>query len=95
MGQEKHFWERIAQRADVSEETFPSQPIAELVGDRRVLIENHLGVTQYSCEKIGVKVKYGCLFVCGQDLMLAHMTKVQLVITGRIDSISLVRRNCT
>lgn len=95
MKPEKRLWERFAERVDMSEEAFPSQPIAELMGDRRVLIENHLGVTQYSCEKIGVQVKYGCLYICGQGLQLACMTKAQLVITGAIESITLVRRKCS
>ncbi len=43
----------------------PGQPVVELVGDRRVLIENHIGVTEYGTERICVKVKYGQLSVCG------------------------------
>ena len=35
------------------------EDIVEIAGDRRVLIENHFGVKEYSREKIGVKVKYG------------------------------------
>ena len=30
----------------------PGQPVVELVGDRRVLIENHIGVTEYGTERI-------------------------------------------
>ena len=56
-----------------------------------MLVENHRGVTQYSTEQIGIKMKYGLLTVCGCRLTLEHMTKVKLVITGNINSISLTR----
>mgnify|MGYP002456976651 CR=1 FL=1 len=68
------------------------QPIVEIAGDRRVLIENHFGVKEYSREKIGVKVKYGLVCVCGCNLELIRMTKEQLIISGRIDAVTLIRR---
>lgn len=71
---------------------FPAVPIVELAGSHRMLVENHLGVTQYSTERIGIKMKYGQLQICGCGLTLEQMTKVKLVVTGRIDGITLLRR---
>lgn len=73
-------------------EVFPLCPIVELAGSHRVLIENHYGVTAYCLTQINVKMKYGQVEVCGKELMLEHMSRVKLVITGRIDSITLIRR---
>ena len=84
--------ERLADSADLQGEAFPGQPLVELYGDRRVLIEHHGGVTEYGREKIQVKVRYGYLCVCGGCLELARMTAEQLVIPGRIDSVSIIRR---
>lgn len=84
--------ERLADSADLQGEAFPGQPLVELYGDRRVLIEHHGGVTEYGREKIQVKVRYGYLCICGSCLELARMTADQLVITGRIDSVSIIRR---
>lgn len=67
-------------------------PIVELAGDRRVLVENHFGVIYYTNEKIGIKVKYGELQICGCGLNLQHMTKIKLVVTGQIDGITIFRR---
>lgn len=84
--------ERLADGADLSGEPMPMQPIVEIAGERRVLIENHFGVQEYRRERIGVKVKYGQVAVCGCGLELTRMTKEQLVISGRIDCVTLVRR---
>lgn len=84
--------EKIAETADLQGEIIPGQPLVEIFGERRVLIEHHGGVTQYSRELIRIKMSYGHLCVNGSCLELARMRADQLIITGRIDSVSMVRR---
>lgn len=84
--------ERLTDSADLSGSPLPGQPIVELAGERRVLIEHHRGVTQYSREQICVKVKYGHVRIDGCELELSRMSKEQLIISGRIDGIVLLRR---
>ena len=88
----RYIWERITPQPAHGTESAAYQTIVELVGYRRVLIENHLGVITYGKEKIIVKVKYGAVCICGCSLELTHMTKEQLVIFGTIQSVSLHRR---
>lgn len=92
MERRKGFLDRLAERADLPGEAMPGQPLLELVGDRRVLVENHRGVIQYSKERIGIRLSYGEVAVCGCGLELVRMSKEQLIIVGRIDGISLCRR---
>lgn len=92
MSKERSFLERLAGQ---TEEELPLEPIVELAGDRRVLIENHRGVFQYTRETIGVKMRYGSLTVCGCGLTLCQMTRERLVISGRIDGVTLTRRDGT
>lgn len=76
----------------IDPDVFPVLPIVELAGNSRVLIENHFGVTAYCLSQVNVKMKYGQVQVCGSSLMLEHMSRAKLVITGRIDGITLIRR---
>ena len=86
----KHdLWDRL----DLPGESLPGQVLVEISGENRLLIEHHCGVREYSRERIGVKVKYGVLQVCGSCLELRCMTREQLVISGKIDCIVLKRRN--
>ncbi len=87
----KNLLQRLTEGADLPAEPLPGQPLVELAGDRRVLIENHRGVTEYGREQIRVRVRYGQILVCGGGMELARMTKEQLVIAGRIDSVTLIR----
>ena len=88
MKERRDLWDRL----DLPGESFPGQVLVEIAGDSRVLIEHHRGVREYSRQKIGVKVKYGVVEVCGNCLELRCMTREQLVISGKIDSVSLIRR---
>ena len=92
MRKENRLWELLSQAADLPDEVFPGQTLVEIVDDRRVLIENHRGVREYGHEKICVQVSYGMLQVCGQALHLRCMTRSQLVISGCIRGISLIRK---
>lgn len=95
MAREHRLLERIAEEMDLPGEPIPGQPILELSGDSRVLIENHLGITQYCREKICVKVKFGQIALCGCNLEMARMTRDQLIVTGRIDAVTVHRRKET
>lgn len=83
------FFDRILARADLYTETLPGTTLVELVGNSRVLIENHRGVTVYGCSEICINGSNGPLCIRGQKLELARMTRQQLVIVGRIDCISI------
>ena len=86
------FLDRLAEGIDLPGEALPGQPVLEVAGDRRVLIEHHRGVTEYSRERIGVRVSYGQIMICGCGLELVRMCKEQLVVTGQIDGITFCRR---
>ncbi len=92
MGKGSRFLEQLTQSADMSGECLPGQSLLELLGDNRVLIERHRGVQEYSRERIGIKMRFGQVVVCGCGLEMIHMTREQLVIRGRIDCITLHRR---
>lgn len=85
--------QRLTEGMDLQGETMPGMTVAELAGDRRLLIEGHHGVTEYCRERVTVKVHDGWLCVTGCGLELRQMSRQQLVICGCIDSIQ-IRRKC-
>lgn len=83
---------RLSQQLELEGEPLPGRSLIEIAGEDRILVENHLGVCEYSRERIGVNLKFGRAEVCGEGLELACMTREQLVITGCIHGVSLHRR---
>ena len=85
------FTQRILNTAGIPDETLPRQPLLELCGDRRVLIENHQGVARYGTDEIHIRVSYGLLVVRGTNLKLCRMLHNQMIITGCVDQLELFR----
>lgn len=92
MKQHNSLLDRLMDTVDLVDEPLPRIPIVELSDDRRVLIENHCGISEYGKECMKVRVRYGEVCICGQCLLVSRLNGKQLIITGRIDSISVVRR---
>lgn len=92
MGERGKWMDKITRQMELSPEPVPGLPLVEISGQRRVLIENHRGVSGYGRQQITVRVSYGEISVRGCGLELARMSREQLVITGRIDCVSLNRR---
>lgn len=68
----------------------PGQPLIEIYRNRRVLIENHKGILCYSRQQIQVRMAYGSVCICGDDMYLKRMCKEQLVVSGCIRSVALL-----
>lgn len=66
----------------------PGWPLIELLGNKRLLVENSEGVCCYDYCKIVIKFRSGFITVDGDQLELRQMTQSQLVITGNIYSVS-------
>ena len=69
----------------------PGVPLLELADTHRVMIENHGGVSAYSDTRICVGVPSGQYTIHGCNLTLTYMSRCQLVITGKIDTILIER----
>lgn len=85
------YLERLTRAAELPGESLPGLPIIEIAGDRRVLIERHKGVLEYDCNQIRIRVSYGSVCVCGCQLEISQITKAQLVVTGKIQSVTVQR----
>lgn len=92
MGKGRRLLERLSDGTGPEGQELSYRPIVEIVGTQRVLIENHFGIMSYSREQILVKVRFGCIRVCGSGLEVLCMTREQLVIRGKICGVSLLGR---
>ena len=75
-------------RADLPGESLGGTPLLEVLGNNRVLIENHKGITCYSNDKISINTVCGGITVHGDAMEIICMSKPRLVITGDIHSVT-------
>lgn len=62
-----------------------------LVGSR-ALIENHMGLIEFTSEKIRLAVRGGEIVVSGEDLTISDARARSLIVGGRISDIALSPR---
>ncbi len=92
MKQKKSVLQQLLDHTDLAEESIPGKPIVEVLGDRRILVENHCGITEYGFERICIRVCYGTICIAGSNLRLRQVTNRKLLIVGTIKGIELQRR---
>lgn len=81
--------EQVIHGSELYAQPLPTVPLVEIVGYKRVLVENHTCIDSYCPQEICVRVKYGCVTICGNSLRLDYMSPEKLVITGSIRCIQL------
>ena len=81
--------ERTAELLDLPADAVAGVPRLELVGTRELRMENHKGILAYGDEEIQVSGGGFLIQIRGSGLELRAMTGLELLITGRIDSIQL------
>lgn len=87
-----HMLQLLTEAADLPQELLPDTPLIELTDERRVLVENHGGITEFEPELIRVRVRFGTLAIHGRSLRIAKMSAKQLVVIGHIDELKLERQ---
>lgn len=87
-----HWMRQMADHAELMDEVIPGQPVVELLGEGRVLIEGHRGVSSYSDQQIEVKTRTGVVRISGSNLQLTNMSAYRLVISGKIVCVHLSGR---
>lgn len=80
---------RMVQFASTTGEPIMKQPLLELCGEHRLLIEHHKGIGEYSKDAVSVNVRFGIIRIGGTDLEICKMTAEQLVITGNIETVTI------
>ena len=81
--------ERLLRCLGLITEASSAISIIEIVSNHRMLIENHKGILLYNDNNIQIQTGDGAITVLGEDLELSYMSDFQIVISGRIISVSL------
>lgn len=79
--------EELADRLDLPEDVLLGAAKLSVTAGRRVLVENHRGILEYGTEQIVVNIGRGKIRLQGSDLRLVAMSKQELLISGRINSV--------
>ncbi|MBR3569652.1 MAG: sporulation protein [Oscillibacter sp.] len=79
-----------AELFDLPADVVAGLPRLELIGDRQLYLERHLGILSYSEERIDANTPAGVLRIGGHDLTLLAMSGEELRVGGAILSLEWV-----
>jgi sporulation protein YqfC len=63
-------------------------PRIVLFGDMQVIVENHLGIIEYTSGTVRVSTGVGELVIAGQELTLRAIHQEEIAVEGKIASLS-------
>lgn len=83
--------ERASRALDMPGDVVAGLPRLELIGDGELRMESHRGILAYGPEEIHISGGKLVVMVRGSGLELRAMNPTELLITGRIAAVELVR----
>ncbi len=78
---------RLDEILSIPDEVSTNIPKITVLGFEKVLIENHKGILEYQDFFVRLNTYIGIININGFNLKLDDMTKDDLMVTGKIDSI--------
>lgn len=76
----------------LAEDLDPRLPRVELTGDRRVDIENHRGMIEYSDTVMRIALADGELRITGREMELTALTLTELTVSGMIRALEYITK---
>ncbi len=77
---------------DLSPEIAMDLPLIMMVGDGKIYIENHKGISLFQDKEIKIKINKGFIIFKGEDLIVGEINSESITISGKILSLSYENR---
>lgn len=74
----------------LAEDLDRSLPRIEILGDRRVIVENHRGILEYGGERMRIACGRLTLCITGEGLELRALSLRELAVSGRIHAVEYI-----
>ena len=88
--QDRKLWKLAAEVVQPVGVNIPGCPLIEIMGNDRILVENHRGLIGYHNGEICIKTKSFMIRITGRDLGVSKMTDQDLVVHGTIEAVQFL-----
>ena len=78
---------RITDAAGMPKDVLFGVPIATIIGQNEICIENYRGILEYTDKLIRIQTKLGRIHVLGRNLQIEYYTNDEMKIVGHINLI--------
>ncbi len=87
MGRFNNFKSKIADDLEIPNNAFSGNFELIMHGNKKVIIENHLGITIYENNEVGVKTVENTILIRGSKFKIEEINDYKVIVKGNIDEI--------
>ncbi|HAQ41479.1 MAG TPA: hypothetical protein DCM73_12065 [Clostridiales bacterium] len=87
MGRFNNFKSKIADDLEIPNNAFSGNFELIMHGNKKVIIENHLGITIYENNEVGVKTVENTILIMGSKFKIEEINDYKVIVKGNIDEI--------
>ena len=82
--------EQLSGALEIPGDILPDLPRIILIGDSRLLVENHRGIGMYQSDSVRIGTGCGDLLVRGRDLVVKNILPEEISVEGQIRELSFL-----
>lgn len=86
----RRFKQQLAEFLEIPGDIILDLPKVILLGNLRLVVENHRGILKYSAQVIQINIPEGELIIEGKGLQLQSIRPEEICVEGQIKSITFV-----
>ena len=92
MGKFNNLRSKLADDFDIPNDAFSDNFDLKMHGNKKVIIENHLGITVYENDQVGIKTVENNIMIKGSKFIIEEINNYSVIIKGNIDEIIFGKR---
>ncbi|MGD9567408.1 MAG: YabP/YqfC family sporulation protein [Sedimentibacter sp.] len=87
MGKFNNLRSKLADDLEIPNDAFTDNFDLRMHGNKKVIIENHLGITIYENDQVGIKTVDNNILIKGSKFKIEEINNYKVIIKGNIDEI--------
>ena len=92
MGKFNNLRSKLADDLDIPNDAFSDNFDLKMHGNKKIIIENHLGITVYENDQVGIKTVENNIMIKGSKFIIEEINNYSVIIKGNIDEIIFGKR---
>lgn len=92
MGKFNNLRSKLADNLEIPNNAFTDNFDLRMHGNKKVMIENHLGITIYENDEVGIKTAENNIFIKGSKFKIEEINNYKVIIKGNIDEIKFQKK---
>lgn len=92
MGKFNNLRSKLADDLEIPNDAFSDNFDLRMHGNKKVIIENHLGITIYENDQVGIKTIENNILIKGSKFKIEEINDYKVIVKGNIDEIIISKK---